>query len=276
MTEPSPSLLDPARTAVVLSSSFLGVYAHAGFLNALDSRGFTPARIAGCSAGALAGAFHACGLRGEELKAAAIDPKLRLSFFDFGFLWRLPGVATSFWSTGIFSGKNTVRHLRELLGDRDLADLPLDIAVTNLTTTSSEIRRKGPLAETIMASCAVPALFTIQSIGKERFLDGGIAAEFPYEHFIDDPTIDTIVIHRIRHEENSQPNVNWETVANVISMSHHAACNELHRMRGDLAKQKGKRILELTTTTPFPGLLSNKLAPDCYDLGHQSGLQLNH
>ncbi|MBK1828085.1 patatin-like phospholipase family protein [Haloferula rosea] len=275
MNEPSTHPPDPARTAVILSSSFLGVYAHAGFLNALDARGFDPARIAGCSAGALAGAFHTCGLRGDALKDAALDPRLRRSFFDLGFLWRLPGVATSFWSTGIFSGKRTVHHLRKLLGERDISELPLDIAVTNLTKGISEIKRSGPLAETIMASCAVPALFTIQQIGDDRFLDGGIAAEFPYEQFIDDPDIDTILIHRIRHEEGSQPNVNWETVSNVISMSHHTACNELHRMRGDLAAQKGKRVIEATSTTPFPGLLSNRLAPTCYDLGYETATKLD-
>ena len=174
----------------------------------------------------------------------------------------------------IFSGKNAVAYLRKQLGERDLGDLPLDIAVTNLTTVSSEIRRSGPLAETVMASCAVPALFTIQNFGGQRYLDGGIAAEFPYEHFIDDPTIDTILIHRIRHRKGSQPTVNWETVANAISMSHHASCNELHRLRRGLAAANGKRLVEITTVTPFPGLLSNRLAPTCYDLGRQSGLNL--
>ena len=274
MTERPPILPNPARTAVVLGSSFFGVYAHAGFLSGLDSHGFTPARIAGSSAGALAGAFHACGLRGEALRSAALDPKLRRSFFDLGCLWRLPGVATSFWSTGIFSGKNAIAYLREQLGERDLSGLPLDIAVTNLISPSSEIRRLGPLAQTIMASCAVPALFTIQEFGDQRYLDGGIAAELPYEHFIDDPTIDTILIHRICHQKGSQPTVRWETVANVISMSHHASATELNRLRSNLAATKGKQLIEITTVTPFPGLFSNRLAPTCYDLGHQSGLSL--
>lgn len=275
MTE-SPNILpDPARTAVVLGSSFLGVYAHAGFLNGLGSHGFAPARIAGSSGGALAGAFYACGLRCEALRSAALDPKLHRSFFDLGCVWRLPGVATSFWSTGIFSGKNAVAYLRKRLGDLDLRDLSLDVAVTNLISVSCEIRRAGPLAETIMASCAVPALFTIQEFGGQRYLDGGIAAEFPYEHFIDDPTIDTILIHRISHLKGSQPTVNWETVANVISMSHHAAANELNRLRSDLAALKGKRLIEITTVTPFPGFLSSRRASTCYDLGHQTGLNFS-
>jgi NTE family protein len=268
------TILDPAHTAVILGSSFLGVYAHAGFMSALDSLGFSPARIAGSSGGALAGAFHACGLRGEALRDTALDPKLRRSFFDLGCFWRLPGVASSLWSTGLFSGKNTIAYLRKKLGDIDIKDLPLDIAVTNLTTVAAEIRRSGPLAETIMASCAVPALFTIQEIGSQRFLDGGIAAEFPYEQFNEDPLIDTILIHRIRHEQDSRPNVKWATVSNVIGMSHHASCNELHRIRRDLATANGKKLIEITTITPFPGLFSNRLAPACYDLGRQSGLNL--
>lgn len=272
MTEAPHTNTDPARTAVILGSSFLGVYAHAGFLDAIDSNGFSPARIAGASGGAFAGALYACGLRGDELRSAATDPKLRRSFFDIGCLWRLPGVATSFWSTGIFSGKNVVAYLRAKLGNRDLGELPLDIAVTNLSTVAPEILRTGPLAEIVMASCAMPALFAIQEIGRQRYLDGGIAAEFPFEQFIDDPNIETIIIHRIQHEEGSQPNVNWETVANAIGKSHHASCNELHRMRSDLAAAKGKKLIEITTVTPFPGVFSNRLASTCYDLGRQSGL----
>jgi len=274
MTESTNILPDPARTAVVLGSSFLGVYAHAGFLSALGAKDFSPSRVAGSSGGALAGAFYACGLRGEELRTAALDPKLRRSFFDFGCLWRLPGIGSSLWSTGIFSGKNTVAYLRKHLGDRDLGDLALDIAVTNLSTIAPEILRSGPLAESVMASCAVTALFSVQKIGDQRYLDGGIAAEFPFEHFIEDPSIDTILIHRIRHEKSDQPKLKRQTVSNAISVSHHACCTELHRMRTDLAAAKGKKIVEITTTTPFPGLFSNRLAPTCYERGQQSGLNL--
>ncbi len=262
---------NPGRTAVVLGSSLLGVYAHAGFLNGLAEAGVTPHRIAGASAGALAGALHASGLRGPDLRREALCHHLRLSFADLGVLWRLPGVLTSFWSSGLFTGKRTIAHLRKLFGDLDLADLPLDIAVTDTASSSCEIRRSGPLAELVMASCAVPALFTIQDVGDRRYLDGGIAAELPFEHLIDDPDIDTILIHRIRHEEGSGPNVNWETVANVIGIAHHTACNELHRLRADLCRVRGKRLVEHETTTPFPGIFTNRLAPRCYERGLESG-----
>lgn len=257
--------------AVVLGSSFLGVYAHSGFLNGLLNTGLAPARIAGASAGALAGALFASGLRGEALRSAALDPSLRLSFADPGALWRLPGVLSSLWASGIFNGKNTIGHLHRLLGDVDLSALPLDIAVTDVAASRVEILRAGPLAPLVMASCAVPGLFTIQNVGGKDYLDGGIACELPFEHLLDDPSIDTILIHRIRHENGSGPNVRWRTVSDAIGASHHTVCQELHRLRWDLARDKGKRLIVIDTLTPFPGLFSNKLAPLCYERGFGSG-----
>ncbi len=259
------------KIAVSLGSSFLGVYAHAGFLAGLEEAGIAPHRIAGASAGALAGAFFGIGLRGEELKRTALDPALRWSFADPGMFWRLPGVLSSLWSSGLFSGVRAVRHLRGILGERNLSTLPLDIAVTDAKSHHPIIMREGPLAELVMASCAVPALFTIQNVGAGRYLDGGIANETPFEHWLDDPEIGTILIHRIRHEKGSGPTVNWETVSTSISIAHDTACSELHRHRLELARLKGKRVIEVETLTPFPGLFSQKRAPLCHERGYQTG-----
>lgn len=258
----------------MLGSSFLGVYAHSGFLNGLTKSGFCPARFAGSSAGALAGALFCGGLRGDELKVAATSNALRHSFADLGCLWRLPGVLTSFWSSGIFHGQGLVKHLRNLLGDIELESLPLDIAVTDVKSSRSLILREGPLAESVMASCAVPGLFTIQEVDGDRYLDGGIGAELPFDHLLDDPDIDTIILHRIRHEPKSGPNVNWETVANAVGVAHHTACNELHELRVERCRAMGKKLIEADTITPFPGFFSGRRAPECYELGFNTGQQL--
>ncbi len=260
--------------AVALGSSLLGYYAHAGFLNGLAAAGLHPARIAGASAGALAGALHASGLRGEALKAAALDPALRWSFFDWGSFARLPGVLMVLWASGVFSGKGAVKKLRGLLDDVDLAalDFPsLEIAVTDADSHRTEIRREGPLAELVVASCAVPGLIGIQRVGDQRYIDGGVACEAPFEQWLDDPEIDTIVVHRIRHEANSGPAVAWETIATSIGAAHHTVCNELHRHRSELARMKGKRLIEIETATPVPGLFTNRRAPLCYERGFESG-----
>lgn len=260
--------------AIALGSSFLGYYAHAGFLNGLAAAGLHPERLSGASAGALAGSLHAAGIRGDDLKAAVLDPGLRWSFFDWAALWRLPGVCTSFWSSGLLSGKHAVKKLHSILNGVDLSTLispVMDIAVTDADLHRTEILRSGPLAELIVASCAVPCLIGIQRVGGKRYLDGGVACEAPFEHWLDDPTIDTIVVHRIRHEENSGPAVSWETIATSIGASHQTVCNELHRHRTELARMKGKRLIEIDTITPVPGMLSQGRAPLCYERGFESG-----
>lgn len=260
--------------AVALGSSLLGYYAHAGFLNGLAVAGLHPAKIAGSSAGALSGSLYAAGIRGEALKEAVLDPALRWSFFDWGSVFRLPGVLSVFWASGLFSGKRAVKRLRRLVDGIDLAELKgptMEIAVTDAISHRPEILREGPLAELIVASCAVPGMLTIQRVGERRFIDGGIACEIPFEQWLDDPEVETIIVHRIRHEAGSGPTVNWETVATSIGSAHQTVCNELHRHRAALAKAKGKKLIEVDTLTPMPSLITQGGAGLCYERGFEGG-----
>lgn len=268
--------MEPQATpglAVALGSSFLGYYAHAGFLNGLAAAGLHPERISGSSAGALAGSLYASGIRGEDLKNAVLDAGLRWSFFDWGALYRLPGVLSVFWSSGLLSGKGAVKRLHELVNGIDLSSLSapvMEIAVTDAVSHRSEVLKEGPLAELIVASCAVPGLFNIQRVGDRRFIDGGVACEAPFEQWLDDPSVHTIIVHRVGHEENSGPTVSWETVATSIGSAHQTVCNEFHRHRSELARLKGKRLIEIQTTTPAPGMFSQKRAPLCYERGREA------
>jgi len=261
------SRIDPEGCAVVLASSFLGVYCHAGFLNGLDAAGFHPPRLAGASAGALAGALHASGLRGDALREAALDPRLLFAFTDPGALWRAPLACLGARSSGIFHGRGLVRHLERRLGPRDLAELPLDIAVTDALARRGVIRRSGPLAPLVMASCAVPFLFQPQALDGRPHLDGGIALELPYEHLLDEPDITTILIHRIVHEDRPP---RADAAGDLLGSAYFTACAELHRLRSDLARARGKRLVEITTATPYPKPLARRLRPICYQRGFES------
>ncbi len=259
--------------AVALGSSFLGYYAHAGFLNGLADAGVIPGKISGASAGAISGSLFAAGLRGAALEKAALDPALRWSFFDWGALHRLPGMATGLGSSGLLSGNGAVRHLRRLLGNIDLSSLvdpTMEIAVTDAANHRPEILRSGPLAELIVASCAVPGLIRIQSVGSARYIDGGVACEIPFEQWLDDKTVDTILIHRI--VRGNTPGVRTRhTFFHAIGSVHRTVCSEFHRHRSTLARATGKRLIEIETVTPVPALLSARRSRECYDLGHGSG-----
>ncbi len=94
----SPELLEPSqiplksggRVAVSLESSFLGFFAHAGFLNSLVDSGIRPSQISGASSGAMVASAYASGLEGDELKGFVLDRKLQRSFREWG-LFRLVG-----------------------------------------------------------------------------------------------------------------------------------------------------------------------------------------
>ncbi len=260
----------------MLGSSFLGVYAHAGFLNGMEEAGLVPARIAGASAGALAGALFASGLRGDALQVAALDRKLRRSFLDAGVLLRLPGLLCGLGPTGLFSGKKTVARLQATLQDIDLLETRprLDIAVTEVHTSLPEIRSEGPLAPLVMASCAVPLLFTVQVVGGKSYLDGGIAGDLPFEHLLEDERIDTLILHRIRHENGSTPGLFRSAAGLAIGVTRRTVCDEVHRLRLDLARTRGKTVVEMETVTPFPGLFRHRLAPCCYERGLATGRSL--
>ncbi len=261
--------------AVALGSSLLGYYAHAGFLNGLAAAGLHPAKIAGSSAGALAGGLHAAGLRGEALKDAVLDPALRWSFFDWGAVFRLPGVLSLFWASGVFSGKRAIQRLERLVDGIDLSELrvpSMEIAVTDAVSHCPVILREGPLAQLIVASCAVPGLLTVQRVGEQRYMDGGVACEIPFEQWLDDPEVDTIIVHRILHEEkNEGPKVHRDRFGPSIAAVHKTVCNELHRHRSELAKAKGKKLIEVDTLTPLPSLITQGRAPLCYERGFESG-----
>lgn len=254
------------------------MYAHAGFLNGLEASGLRPGRVVGASAGALAGSLYAFGLRGDALRDAALDLKLRRSFVDAGVCLRLPGVISTLWSSGLFHGGKTVECLRSRFGETDLTelDLPLDLAVTDVETSTLEIRREGPLAELVMASCAVPVLFCIQNVGGKRYLDGGIAGDLPFEHLLDEPQIDTVILHRIRHEAGSVPSLFKSAVGNAVGVTRGTIGHEVHRLRSDLAQFRGKRVIVMETITPFPGLFTHRRAPLCYERGFETGIRIRN
>lgn len=260
--------------AVALGSSFLGYYAHAGFLNGLAGAGVIPEKISGASAGAISGSLFAAGLRGPALENAALDPALRWSFFDWGAVHRFPGVATGLGASGLLSGQGAVRHLRSLLGHTDLSSLQgpsMEIAVTDAANHRPEILRSGPLAELIVASCAVPGLIRIQSVGTASYIDGGVACEIPFEQWLDDDMVETILIHRI---VRGTPGVKTRhTLFHAIGSVHRTVCGEFHRHRTNLAGLKGKRLIEIETATPAPALLSSRHSRECYELGLASGIR---
>lgn len=267
--------LPPSGIALCLSSSFCGYHAHAGFLTELVKQGIRPDRISGASAGALVAGLWGAGVRDEPLQTLLGSSSFKWAFWEWLAIPRFHLCLTGFGPSGMITGKKFRKFLATYVGDallENLSDPQIEIAVTNISLLASQIKSSGKLIDTIVASLAVPMLFAAQKIDQHDYLDGGIANEAPYEHWLENPAIHTIIVHRIRHEATFQK-VPWRTPLNVTAASHTCSARELERLRLEKAQMLGKHIEFVTTKTPHPGIFQGRKAPILYQLGRESAQQ---
>ncbi|MEP4078647.1 patatin-like phospholipase family protein [Haloferula sp.] len=245
---------------ISLASSFYGHYAHCGFLCELEKAGVIPARVAGASAGALAGGMWAGGLRGDDLREEILSFGFRRSFYDFSAIWRTWGVLTWSYSPGILSGGRMSRRLKHLFGDKrieDLSEPSLDLAVANISRNIGEVKSTGRLADFIMASISMPLVFCPKEVDGEQYLDGGISNETPYTHWLDDQQVDRILVHRVNQEDTSSGK-GFMNPGKVISSIHAIPNAELDAYRLRQAEASGKEVTVVETIQPYPGLMQSK------------------
>lgn len=262
-------MTDPGL-AVCLSSSFFGHYAHAGFLTGLDQHGVKPARISGCSAGAIAGGLWSAGIRGRQLEDVLFSLWFKRCFFDLGSLWRFFGVVTWSYSTGILSGSRMERFLGELIGDLRMeeCDPRIEIAVANLTRGCGEVRDHGILREFMIASFSMPLIYKPRRIEEEDFLDGGVSNGTPFDHWLSDPKIHTIVVHRIQHPGSGGRSGG---PFGVLTGCHAVTWNEFFESRCRQAEASGKRMIFIETLHERPRIFHGKSAREHFQAGIETG-----
>ncbi len=271
--EPKAETPNPG-IALALGSAFLGIYAHGGFLCGLNKAGVFPGHVAGASAGAMAGGFYASGMRGAELEAAVLSGALKRSYPDIGMVLRGAPMFFIGRLTGLMNGKRLVKYLEGQLPVSAIEETPgvrLKIAVTDLKGHKGIFLDTGPLAQSMMASCSVPILFTDQNIGGTRYHDGGILHELPIDPYINDPAIHTIIVHNVCY-----PTGNGKLgVSAPFSRGHQMMNDALFAYRRAEAERNGKRVILVETGHPHPGILQSKAAKKRYfEEGERSGLSL--
>ena len=149
---------------LAMSSGFFGFFAHAGVLRAFEEEGVAPSAVAGSSAGALVTGSWAAGVGARELAEELLGLE-RPDFWDP----RVPGL-------GLLRGRLFRQRLERLLPvDRlEGCRVPATISVYDVLARRTVVRDRGPIAEAIHASCAVPGLFQPVWIDGRPHLDGGL------------------------------------------------------------------------------------------------------
>jgi len=159
------------KVGVALSGGGMRGFAHLGVLQALNEWGVYPTMVSGTSAGALVGALYAAGHSPAQIAALMAKKKL----------WTL--VRPAFKRTGLLHMEKAGHWLRQYFtADAfEALQMPLVVAATDLTLGQTVYFRQGPLVRVLLASSALPVLFSPVVIDQHCLADGGILNNLPIE-----------------------------------------------------------------------------------------------
>ena len=159
------------KIGIVLSGGGVRGMAHIGLLQALEEHGIRPDMVSGSSAGAMTAALYAAGYSPQEmLLFFKTTPLFRFSFYSAN----KPGLLDSDKYRIFFEKYFPVDHFSAL-------KKPTYILATDLINARYEVFQDGELIRPLLASAAVPPLFTPVEINGRLYSDGGIMNNFPVE-----------------------------------------------------------------------------------------------
>jgi NTE family protein len=175
------------RTALVLAGGGIRGAVQIGMLQVLTEHGFVPDRIYGSSVGAINGAAFAGDPTREgvermtriwlDLTRDAVYPQSRLH-----------GPWLYFQQRDSVYANSGLRHIVEdgITYERlEDAVVPVEVVATSLTDGREHWFTYGPVAEAVLASSAIPAIFPPVEIDGERYIDGGVVDNVPIRRAIE-------------------------------------------------------------------------------------------
>lgn len=156
--------------------------AHVGVLKAMQSLGITYDAIVGTSIGALVGAMAAGGLPIEEMEEI-ISKLQKDDYFKLNVVkLLLKGPRAS----SVYSGKNFVTRLEELLPDKTFDELQVPFFCNAVCLETGGMAFWGTpgmrdisLLDAVYSSCCLPGIFEPYERGPYHYMDGGIIDPLP-------------------------------------------------------------------------------------------------
>lgn len=177
----------PTTVSLVLGSGGARGLAHIGVIEWLLENNYEIRSISGTSMGALIGGIYAAGQLDTYKKwVTALDKTDVVRLLDLSFGWG-----------GLFKGERLIEKLRDLIGDRQIADLP--VSFTAVATDIEKAREvwisSGSLFDAIRASIAIPLIFTPYELNGKKLLDGALLNPLPIAPTLRDHTDITIAVN---------------------------------------------------------------------------------
>ena len=222
----------PYRTAFVLGGGGQLGSCEVGMLRALFEAGIVPDLVLGASVGAINGAVAAA-----EPTIAAVDRLEQLwqglgasGVFDDSLLTRLGTAVRS--RTHLHSNAGLRRRLEADLPVARIEQLavPFQCVAASIERAAEHWFSSGPIADAVLASCAVPGLLPPVAVDGEHYLDGGLVNSVPVGRAIALGARTVYVLHVGRIEQPLRvPERPWEVAAVAFEIARR------HRFTRDIA-----------------------------------------
>ncbi len=191
------------KVGLVLSGGGAKGLAHIGVLKVIDSLGIKINYIAGTSMGAIIGSLYASGYSGKQLDSIfkelkfdnLINDALPRSSIDLSeraniekYVVKLPFNKFKIkLPSALSKGHNTYNLFLKLLlhvnAINDFSKLPTPFlcVATNIETGKQVVLENGNLAQSVIASGALPSLFQPVIINEQMLVDGGVVNNYPID-----------------------------------------------------------------------------------------------
>lgn len=191
----------PGAHDLLLSSGFLAFARHVGALAAIEDAGVPIDAVVGTSSGALIGALWASGMPAAQI-ASALAEKPPYSFFS---------MQPRLWE-GAFSLAPLVRWLCGRL-PATFADLPRPFATGVIGPGRvPRLLTEGNLPRAVVASCAIPGVFSPIDIDGVSYRDGGVADRLMFGPWVAWRGRRPVIAHVVDRSAGHDPNVDLEGV----------------------------------------------------------------
>ena len=172
-TTPTTSTVNAREPVIAIALGGGGAkgFAHIGVLKVLESHGIKPKIVTGTSAGSFVGSIYASGKTPFQMQQLA----QQLKESDLRDL--------TLNSQGIVLGQKLQDYVNRNVANKPIEQFPIRFAAvaTRLDNGKKAEFIKGNAGQAVRASCSIPNVFVPATIGKTKYVDGGLVSPIPVQ-----------------------------------------------------------------------------------------------
>lgn len=202
--------------AIALGGGGAKGFAHIGVLKILESHGIKPKIVTGTSAGSFVGSIYASGKSPYQMQQIA----QQLKESDLRDL--------TLNSQGIVLGQKLQDYINRNVANKPIEQFPVRFAAvaTRLDNGQKAEFIKGNAGQAVRASCSIPNVFVPATIGKTKYVDGGLVSPIPVQTARDMGADIVIAVDISARPTGSQPVNMWGLLDQTINIMGQQSINQ--------------------------------------------------